>query len=147
VQLNGFTDLALRILMRLAVLGEDETTSTSVLASQLNVRFTHAAKVVTALRKLGVVETRRGRTGGLRLAPRGQETSIGTIARHLEGEREVIECEGSNPCPLRGACLLRRALREAREAFFAALDPLTIADVTTAPTRSVLLSLTAGPGG
>ena len=127
MQLTGFTDLALRILMRLAVLEKDGTATTSALAEQLNVSYTHATKVVTALSALGVVSARRGRNGGLRLA--------------------VVECDGANPCPLRHGCRLRVALREAQEAFFAALDPLTIADVTARPTGPLLLSLSPRPEG
>lgn len=147
MQLTGFTDLALRLVMRLAVLDEGETATTAALADQLHVRATHAAKVVTALHKLGVVEARRGRTGGLRLAGDARSVSVGWLVRELEGPREVVDCEGANPCPLRGGCRLRTALREAQEAFFAALDPLTIDDVSASPTRSLLLSLGPAPQG
>ncbi|MER7014675.1 Rrf2 family transcriptional regulator [Saccharopolyspora sp. NPDC000359] len=147
VQLTAFTDLALRIVMRLAVLDEDDQATTRSLAEQLHVRHTHAAKVVTALQKLGLVETRRGRAGGLRLATGAQEISVGFVVRELEGPGEVVDCDGANPCPLRGGCRLRSALRQAQESFFAALDPLTIADVTAAPTRPLLLALTTGPPG
>ena len=146
MQLTGFTDLALRIVMRLAVLDEGESASTSVLAEQLHVSYTHATKVVTALQKLGVVETRRGRAGGLRLAGSAGKISVGAIVRSLEGHREVVECEGANPCPLRGGCRLRAALRDAQEAFFAVLDPITIEDISAVPTRSLLLSLSPRPG-
>lgn len=139
VQLTMFTDLALRIVMRLGV--DDQDTTTAALADQLAVRATHAAKAVTALRKLGVVETRRGRAGGLRLADGAREFSVGRLVRALEGTGEVVDCDGTVPCPLRGGCRLRSALRRAQEAFLATLDPLTIADVTAAPTRSLLLSL------
>jgi Rrf2 family nitric oxide-sensitive transcriptional repressor len=145
VQLTGFTDLALRVLMRLAVLEDGGATTTSELARQLNVSPAHTAKAVTALSGLGVVDTRRGRHGGLRLAAGAEAVSVGALVRRLEGgpeqPREVVECEGAHPCPLRAGCRLRAALREAQEAFFAALDPLTVADVTVAPTRSLLLSL------
>lgn len=145
MQLTGFTDLALRLVMRLAVLDEGETATTSALADQLHVRATHAAKVVTALHKLGVVEARRGRTGGLRLADDARSVSVGWLVRELEGPREVVDCEGADPCPLRGGCRLRTALRQAQEAFFAALDPITVDDVSAAPTRSLLLSLSPRP--
>lgn len=144
MQLTGFTDLALRILMRLAVL-ENGTATTGALAEQLNVSYAHATKVVTALGALGVVDVRRGRNGGLRLADDARTISIGTLVRELEGTREVVDCEGANPCPLRGGCRLRAALRDAQEAFLAALDPLTVADVAMAPTRSLLLSLGPRP--
>lgn len=146
VQLTGFTDLALRIVMRLAVLDEDATATTALLAEQLLVKQTHAAKVVTVLHKLGVVEARRGRAGGLRLAPQAAQMSVGALVRELE-RGEVVACEGARPCPLRGACRLRSALREAQEAFFLVLDRLTIADISAAPTRSVLLTLGSGPQG
>lgn len=146
VQLTGFTDLALRIVMRLAVL-DDAVTTTATLSDQLRVKHTHAAKVVTALHKMGVVEARRGRAGGLRMTASASQMSVGAIVRGLEAAGEVVECEGSNPCPLRAACRLRSALREAQEAFFAVLDRLTVADLAVAPTRAVLLSLSPGPQG
>lgn len=142
MQLTGFTDVALRLLMLLAA-REDGTATTSSLAGQLDVRYNHAAKVVATLQKLGLVETRRGRSGGLRLAEGAGATSVGALVRTLEGGREVVECEGTRPCPLRTACGLRVALRQAQEAFFATLDPYTIGDVVGAPTRSLLLTLGA----
>lgn len=141
MHLNGFTDIGLRIIMRLAVLDADEPASTARLAEQLRVSPTHAAKVVAALGKLGVVETRRGRNGGLRLAADSGALSVGRLVRDLEGAKEVVECEGSNPCPLRSACRLRSALAHAQEAFYAALDPITVDDVVAAPSGPLLLSL------
>lgn len=141
MQLSGFTDLALRIVMRLAVLDDGELASTARLSEELAVSPTHAAKVVTALHKLGVVEARRGRSGGLALATDAGAISVGHVVRSLGDGREVVECEGRNPCPLRGGCRLRSALGRAQEAFYAALDPVTIADVVSSPTGPLLLSL------
>ena len=144
MQLTKFTDLALRIVMRLAVDDSESSTtvSTRAVADPLAVKYTHAAKVVAALQKLGVIETRRGRAGGLWLTSDGAAISVGRLVRELEGDHEVVECEGTNPCPLRGGCRLRFALRDAQEAFFAALDPLTVADLTAPPTR-LLLTMSA----
>jgi len=144
VQLSGFTDLALRIVMRLAVL-DDEATTTRTVSEQLQVKYTHAAKAVAALQRLGVVETRRGRAGGLSLRDDARTHSVGRLVRDLEGPAEVVQCEGRVPCPLRGGCRLRSALRDAQEAFFAALDPLTIGDLAAPPTRAILLTLSARP--
>ena len=144
MQLSGFTDLALRIVMRLAVL-DDEATTTRTVSEQLQVKYTHAAKAVAALQRLGVVETRRGRAGGLSLRDDARTHSVGRLVRDLEGPAEVVQCEGRVPCPLRGGCRLRSALRDAQEAFFAALDPLTIGDLAAPPTRAILLTLSARP--
>ena len=144
MQLTGFTDLALRIVMRLAVLEESASTTRTV-SEQLGVKYTHAAKAVASLQRLGVVDTRRGRAGGLSLRSDAPAMSVGHLVRSLEGPGEVVPCEGPTPGPLRGGCRLRTALRDAQEAFFAALDPLTIADLAAPPTRTILLTLGVRP--
>lgn len=145
MRLTTFTDLGLRIVMRLAVLDDTETVTTSQLTGQLNVSYNHAVKVVAALQRAGVVQTQRGRAGGLRLADGARQFSVGALVRELEGPGEVVECEGTSPCPLRAGCALRSALRRAQEAFLAVLDPLTIGDVTTPTARALLLSISAAP--
>ncbi|GAA2880963.1 nitric oxide-sensing transcriptional repressor NsrR [Streptomyces mexicanus] len=132
--------MALRVLMRLAVAGETSPTTREV-AADMGVPYTHAAKVVAELQHRGLVETRRGRGGGLSLTEAGRGASVGGIVRALEGEGDVADCEGATPCPLNADCRLRGALRRAQEAFYATLDPLTIADMVAPPTGPLLLGL------
>ncbi|GHG46925.1 RrF2 family transcriptional regulator [Streptomyces griseocarneus] len=148
MRLTKSTDIGLRIAMRLAVTGdtEDAAPTTREVADAVGVPYTHAAKVVSRLQHLGVVEARRGRGGGLTLTPAGRTGSVGRLVRELEGAGDVVGCEDEPPCPLRGACRLRGALRAAQEAFFAALDPITVEELTGSPTGPVLLSLGARPG-
>ncbi|MGK5544417.1 RrF2 family transcriptional regulator [Streptomyces sp. URMC 127] len=140
MRLTKSTDIALRIAMRLAVTGNDTPTTREV-AEAIAVPYTHAAKVVSRLQHMGVVEARRGRGGGLSLTAAGRTGSVGRLVRELEGAGDVVGCEDDPPCPLRAACRLRGALRNAQEAFFAALDPITVEDLTGPPTGPVLLSL------
>lgn len=88
------TDLALRFLMRLAVVG-DSTPTTREVAADMNVPYTHAAKVVAELQHLGLLDARRGRGGGLTLTEKGRGASVGAIVRTFEGDGEVVECEGT----------------------------------------------------
>ncbi|QHC24723.1 RrF2 family transcriptional regulator [Streptomyces sp. GS7] len=142
MRLTKSTDIALRIAMRLAVLDDTEDAPTTRdVASAIQVPYTHAAKVVSRLQHLGAVEARRGRGGGLTLTAAGRTGSLGRLVRALEGTDDVVGCEDDPPCPLRGGCRLRGALRTAQEAFFAALDPLSIEDLIGAPTGPLLLSL------
>lgn len=134
------TDLALRVLMRLAVAGESSPTTREV-AAVVDVPYTHAAKVVAELQHMGLVDARRGRGGGLSLTDRGRTASVGAVVRAFEGDGDVVDCEGATPCPLNSACRLRGALRRAQEAFFAALDPLTVADIVAEPTGPLLLGI------
>lgn len=138
------TDLALRVLMRLTVAGESSPTTREV-AADMEVPYTHAAKVVAELQHLGLLVARRGRGGGLALTDAGRTASVGGIVRTFEGDGDVVECEGATPCPLSSGCRLRGALRRAQEAFYASLDPLTVTDVVAAPTGPLLLGISRTP--
>lgn len=117
--------------------------TTGTIATSVNASEHHVAKAVTRLVELGWVNARRGRTGGLFLTDAGRAIPVGQVIRVLEGDREVIDCEGARPCPLVAACRLRHALTVAKEAFYRELDQYTLDDLA-APT---LLQLTAvSPG-
>lgn len=140
------TDLALRILMRLAVVDTSTPTPTTrQVAQDMDVPYTHAAKVVAELQHLGLVDARRGRGGGLALSEKGRTASVGAVVRTFEGDGDVVECEGASPCPLVSGCRLRGALRRAQEAFYATLDPFTVTDMVANPTGPLLLSISSRP--
>ncbi|WP_433369044.1 RrF2 family transcriptional regulator [Streptosporangium sp. CA-115845] len=141
MRLTKFTDLALRVTMRLAVAEPGTVLTTRQVADAMAIPYTHTAKAITRLRYLGVVDARRGRGGGLEVTGFGRKASLGWLVRELEGEEEVVTCEGDTPCPLRAACRLRGALREAQRAFYAALDPLTVDDLVTSPSGPMLITL------
>lgn len=142
MRLTRFTDVALRVLMRLAVATRDEDPPTTrEVAATMQVPYTHAAKVVARLQHLGLVDARRGRGGGLTLTGTGRSASVGALVRQLEGPGEVVECEGATPCPLRSACRLRSALRAAEEAFYASLDPIAVTDLVSSPTGPLLIGI------
>ncbi|MGW0839153.1 RrF2 family transcriptional regulator [Streptomyces sp. NPDC002787] len=139
------TDLALRVLMRLAVAGDSNPTTRDV-AADMEVPYTHAAKVVAGLQHMGLVAARSGRGGGPALTDAGREASVGHVVRSFEGDGDVVDCEGgAAPCPLSPACRLRGALRRAQEAFYASLDPMTVGGMVTAPTGPLLLGITRAP--
>src|SRR5690606_20746035 len=134
MQLTRFTDLGLRAMMLLAA-GEsaDRRVTTRAIAAGAHASEHHVAKAVSRLAELGMLHARRGRVGGLLLTEAGRTASVGWLVRQLEGDREVIECGGDNPCPLIAACRLRRALAEAKEAFYRELDRYTVTDLAGSP--------------
>ncbi|BBX18363.1 transcriptional regulator [Mycolicibacterium duvalii] len=139
MQLTRFTDLGLRAMMLLAAGEADEQrVTTRSIAVGANASENHVAKAVSRLVELGMVSARRGRVGGLTLTEAGRDASVGWLVRRLEGDREVIECGGENPCPLVAACRLRRALADAKEAFYRELDRYTVSDLARAPALAVL---------
>jgi Rrf2 family iron-responsive transcriptional regulator len=88
-------------------------------------------KLIKPLVEAGLIETVRGRHGGIRLGrPAGEITLLDTI-KLTEENFAMAECfEGGDvSCPLVDACDLNSALREALGAFFSVLDSYTIADL------------------
>lgn len=143
MQLTRFTDLGLRTMMLLAAGESDERrVTTRTIAVGAGASEHHIAKAVSRLVELGMVSARRGRVGGLTLTDAGRTASVGWLVRELEGDREVIECGGDSPCPLLPACRLRRALAEAKEAFYRELDQHTVTDLAASTRLPVVLQLT-----
>jgi Rrf2 family nitric oxide-sensitive transcriptional repressor len=134
VRLTKFTDLALRVVLRLAQAGESGALTPDTVARSVGATGGEIADVVERLRRLGVVAGR----AELTLSPSGREASLGTLVRELEGSGDVAGCHDDPPCPLTGACRLRGVLRTAQEAFFASLDPVTVRDLMSPPPRSRL---------
>ena len=130
MQLDKFTDYALRVLVALAVRAPEKL-SVSAIARLYGLSENHLSKVASALVHGGFVHSARGRQGGLTLARSDRDISIGAVIRHLKADAPVVECFGQNgSCRILPVCGLREPLAQAQEAFFAALDDVTLADVT-----------------
>ncbi len=135
MRLTAHTDYALRVLMTLAVLN-DRLVTIDELARRHRVSKNHLMKVAQTLVGLELVQSVRGRTGGLRLGKEPETIRIGEVVRALEDDRRLVECLGEGPstCVLTGACRLTRVLARALEAFFTELDKVTLAElVVTRP--------------
>ena len=135
MQLDKFTDYALRILMTLAVRSPDRV-STAEIASLYGLSENHLSKVATQLAREGFATSERGRKGGLSLARSADLIRIGDVVRGMKRTDPVVECFGTNQtCLILPACGLRGPLAEASDAFFATLDRYTLADVTRSPSE------------
>lgn len=134
MQLDKFTDYALRILITLAVRAP-ERISTSTISRIYGLSEHHLAKVASELVRGNFVLSERGRGGGLTLARQPDQISIGAVVRCLMRADPVVECFGQNKsCKIIPVCGLRDPLRQAQEAFFKVLDRYSLDDVTKSKT-------------
>jgi Rrf2 family nitric oxide-sensitive transcriptional repressor len=83
-------------------------------------------KTVGRLSGLGLLASSRGRTGGVSITPAGLDATVGSLLRELEAGSAMVECESAG-----GDCRLRRALADAREAFYGALDDVRVRDLVS----------------
>jgi Rrf2 family nitric oxide-sensitive transcriptional repressor len=130
MRLTVHTDYALRVLMTLAVV-DDRVVTIDELARRHRVSKNHLMKVAQTLVGLDLVQSVRGRAGGLRLKRDPGDIRMGAVVRALEDDMRLVECLGEGPaaCVFTGACRLTRALARAIEAFLSELDKLTLADL------------------
>ncbi len=129
MHLTRFTDYSLRVLIYLAVKGEERSTIQEI-AGRFDISRNHLMKVVQDLSHKGYITAIRGKNGGLLLKKSPEEIRLGRLVRDTENDIELVECFGDkNECVITPACGLKPVLAEALRAFFAVLDKYTLADM------------------
>lgn len=149
MRLTRHTDYALRVLMFLGLKPRGELSTIREIADRYSISENHLMKIVHRLGRQGVVETVRGRQGGLRLARPASAINLGVTVRNFEEDLRLVECfdPATNTCPIAGVCALSAILDEALSGFLGVLDRYTLADLLTprAPLASILVADSA-PG-
>ncbi|MDT8879263.1 Rrf2 family transcriptional regulator [Halomonas saccharevitans] len=129
MHLTRFTDYSLRVLLFLAVKGEERSTINEI-AERFEISRNHLMKVVQDLNHQGYLTAIRGKNGGLVLKRRPESIPLGELVRATERDLELVECFGdNNACVITPACRLKPILAEALAAFLAVLDRYTLADL------------------
>ena len=127
MQLNKFTEYALRILMYISR-PRDVPYTIAEIAQDLHVSQNHLVKIVHFMGKQGWLITTRGKGGGIRLHPETLPLRLGQVVRILQGENQIVECN-SPPCVLRAQCGLKGILNQAMEQFYQSLDQYSLSEV------------------
>ncbi|MCB1696098.1 MAG: Rrf2 family transcriptional regulator [Pseudomonadales bacterium] len=141
MRLTTFTDYSLRVLIYLAVKGEESATIAEI-AQNYDISRNHLMKVVQELSQQGYLIALRGKNGGLRLKMSPAEINIGELVRAMENDLSLAECFGTkNHCVLTPACSLQTLFTEALEAFFGVLNAYTLEDILPGTRRRELVKI------
>jgi len=133
MRLSTFSDYSLRVLMYLGA-QPNRLATIAEIADGHGISESHLMKVVHQLGRCGLIETVRGKGGGMRLALAPQHIVLGDVIRQTESDFTLVECFGTNPtCRIQGACHLNAILGEALNALFLVLDGYTLADLLVNP--------------
>jgi Rrf2 family transcriptional regulator, nitric oxide-sensitive transcriptional repressor len=130
MRLSEYTDYTLRVLMYCAR-HRQRLVTISELAEQHGLSKGHLMKVVNDLARQGLIETTRGRGGGLRLAREPEAIRIGDVVRASETDFRLVECfdSATNACTMSPSCRLKHLFEAALHGYFQALDGATLADL------------------
>jgi Rrf2 family nitric oxide-sensitive transcriptional repressor len=129
MELSRFTDYSLRTLLYCGM-HEGRTITVSEVATAYGISGNHLVKIIHNLGKLGFLETKRGRSGGFQLSKAPAEINIGAVVRTTES-LALVECLGADggSCPIVRACILKRVIAEACDAFLETFDRYTLEDL------------------
>jgi Rrf2 family nitric oxide-sensitive transcriptional repressor len=147
MELSRFTDYSLRVLIYAAA-RDGEKITLSELAQAYRISHHHLVKIVHYLGKLGFLQNRRGRSGGILLGRKATEIRVGDVIRKTESHFNLVECfsAGSDTCRISPTCRLKGVFQEATQAFLDVLDHYTIEDLVQSRSSILrLLSLNASP--
>lgn len=147
MRLTDRTDYALRVLMFLA--SSQCRHTVAEMAGAFGVSANHLTKAVQQLQGLGWVSTTPGRGGGVEMAANPNRLRVGDVVRAIEPDLNIVECfREDGACPFDGPCLLAGVLRDARTAFIASLDQVTLFDlIHRRETKLARVALTTGSAG
>lgn len=131
MHLTEFTDNALRLLVYLGNHRERIATINEI-AERYGISRHHLAKVSCVLAASGLIETSRGRLGGMRLAGAPRDIRLGEVVRCTErglarGTRGAAD--GERPPCGQADDRLQQSLAVATAAYLAELNRVTLADL------------------
>jgi len=95
MQITRQADYALRAVVFLSRLGDDERAATSQIALEQKIPPSFLAKIVSQLSVAGLLQTSRGARGGVSLARSPEEITVLDVIEAIDGPILLNECVGS----------------------------------------------------
>ena len=143
MRLTRQTNYAIRILMYCGA-NQGNLSRIPEIASAYGLSELFLFKILQPLVEHKLVETVRGRNGGVKLGRPADQITLFDVVRVTEDNFAMAECfeTDSTDCPLVDSCALNEALRKALGAFFDILSGYTIDDlVKSKPEMRSLLNI------
>lgn len=127
-------EYALRALLVLGLNYDREVVRIQTISEQQNIPKRFLEQILNDLKALGVVESRRGVTGGYRLARPPEFVTLAAVIRHIEGPLAPVSCVSERfyekcSCPDESKCAIRSVMKEVREAIVKILEHVTVAQL------------------
>ena len=127
-------EYALRALLVLGLNYDRDVVRIQTISEQQNIPKRFLEQILTDLKSLGAVESRRGVAGGYRLARPPEFVTLAAVIRHIEGPLAPVSCVSERfyekcSCPDESKCAIRSVMKEVREAIVKILENVTVAQM------------------
>jgi len=127
-------EYALRALLVLGLKYNESVVRIQAISDHQNIPKRFLEQILNDLKSAGVVQSKRGATGGYRLSRRPEEITLATAVRHIEGALAPVSCVSERfyekcSCPDESRCAIRSVMKEVREAVVRIMERVTVADL------------------
>jgi len=127
-------EYALRALLVLGLNYEQGLLSIQTISKEQNLPKKFLEQILNDLKSAGILQSKRGVSGGYRLARRPEEISLASVVRHIEGALAPVSCVSERfyercSCPDESRCAIRSVMKEVRDAVVKVAERVTIAEL------------------
>lgn len=134
MKLSKKSEYGLRALLELALVHGKQTLQRHQIATRQHIPVEFLEQILLALKRAGLLSSRRGVKGGYTLIKSPDEITLGQVIRILDGPLAPISCvsktayQKCSDCPyaIKPYCPLQNAMSEVRNAIADILDHYTL---------------------
>jgi Rrf2 family protein len=134
MQITRQADYAVRAIVYLAELGQDQRAATSHIAQEKQIPPSFLAKIVSQLSVAGLLQTSRGARGGVSLAKSPEQISLLEVVEAIDGPIYLNECvaDGSS-CTFGDTCPMKPVWCDAQQELVNRLSSTNFAQFVNQP--------------
>lgn len=130
MQLTRAADYAVRVMIHLATLPEEERALLPSLAQATSAPASFLSKVLQSLARAGLIASRRGQSGGFEILPRGRHASIREVIEAVDGPICLNVClQHGKSCNRKSWCPAHLVWAQAQAAMLQVLGKAIVADL------------------
>jgi Rrf2 family protein len=147
VELNTKGRYAVMAMADLAKHGAGSAVPLSAIADRQQISLAYLEQLFAKLRRAGLVESERGRSGGYRLALPARDVSVRAIMSAVEEDVRMTRCQGEEalPCVLGRRCLTHGLWDALGDQIAIFLDSVSLQDVLDGVPRPSRFPIPAAP--
>lgn len=134
LSVRGEYALRALIVLGLDYVDNDAVVRINEVSKRQNIPKRFLEQILNDLKSAGIVESKRGVTGGYKLKLPPDRITLAEIIRHIEGPLAPVSCVSDRfyekcSCPDEDKCGIRSVMREVREAIVKILEEVTVAQL------------------
>jgi len=140
-------EYALRALLVLGMNHGPKVVRIQAISEQQKIPKRFLEQILNDLKSAGIVESKRGASGGYRLTRPPEQITLAPVIRHLEGALAPVSCVSGRfyekcSCPDEARCAIRAVMKEVRDAVVKIMERVTLAELCERARRLQLEPLT-----